>query len=180
MKIYVLGSTSFVKEMVNLIDELKKLGHEGWIHPHYVDYVNQDNHPHLGRIENGEQAQIKIENDYINQHYKHILESDAVLVVNLEKNGIKNYIGGNVLIEMGQAYVNRKKIFLLNSVPEINYSEEIIALQPVSLNGDLSKIGFEKSEISLKKIADMSREIQEEIGLTFDDEIGRASCRERV
>jgi NTP pyrophosphatase (non-canonical NTP hydrolase) len=173
MKIYVLGSTSFVKEMVSAVDELKRLGHEGWIHPHYLDYVNQDNHPHFGRIEEGEHAKVKIENDYINQHYRHILESDAILVVNLEKNGIKNYIGGNVLIEMGQAYVNKKKIFLLNSIPEINYSEEIITLKPIPLNGDLSKINSIGVIVFLSEIAKRSREIQEEIGLNFDDVLNK-------
>jgi hypothetical protein len=76
--------------------------------PEYLD--------RLAKIE--ERAAIKRENNYYKVHYKHILESDAILCVNLEKNGIKNYIGGNVLIEMGQAYVHDKKIFLFNgSVP---------------------------------------------------------------
>jgi NTP pyrophosphatase (non-canonical NTP hydrolase) len=165
-----LGSTSFVKEMVSAVDELKKLGHEGWIHPHYIDYVNQENHPHFARYENGEHAQIKIENDYLNQHYKAILESDAVLIINLEKNGIKNYIGGNVLIEMGQAYVNNKKIFLLNSIPEMKYTEEIIALKPISLNGDLSKIPTDSRGFpTLKEISNEGEVIEDEVGVTFDD-----------
>ncbi len=100
----------------------------------------QKNHPDIKRIENGEQAQIKIDRDYIRQHYKHILESDAIFVVNLKKNNIENYIGGNVLIEMGQAYVNNKKIFLMNSIPNVSYTDEIVALQPVVINGDFSRI----------------------------------------
>lgn len=75
------------------------------------------------------------------QHYEHILISDAILIVNGEKNGVPNYIGGNVLIEMGQAYVNDKKIFLLNGLPEgMSYIDEIKAMQPICLNGDLSSI----------------------------------------
>ena len=141
MKIYVLGSTTFVSEMVAMVDRLKEAGHDGWIHPHYIDYVNEKNHPHLKRLENKEEhAKIKIENDYIRQHYRHILASDAVLVVKGEKKGIGGYIGGNVLIEIGPAYVNDKKIFLLNQIPAMPYMEEIVALQPIILNGDLSKI----------------------------------------
>ena len=50
-----------------------------------MDYVKQKNHPHLIKIAEGEHAQVKIENDYIKQHYKHILESDGVLVINLKR-----------------------------------------------------------------------------------------------
>jgi hypothetical protein len=140
MKIYVLGSTAFVKDMVAAVDKLKAAGHDGWIHPHYVDYVTQKDHPHLKRIEDGEHAQVKIENDYIRQHYENILKSDTVFVVNLEKNGIKNYIGGNVLVELGQTYVNDKKIYLLNPIPDMPYSEEIVSFKPIVINGDFRKI----------------------------------------
>ena len=140
MKIYVLGSTSFVEEMVRSVDKIKAAGHEGWIHPHYIDYTENQNCADWQRIKNGEEAQVKVENDYIRQHYNHILESDAIFVVNLEKNGIKNYIGGNVLMELGQAYVNNKKIFLLNPIPDLPYADEIRAVKPIVIDGDFSKI----------------------------------------
>ena len=148
MRIYVLGSTTFVKEMVAIVKKLKKRGYDGWIHPHYINYVTQKNHPHLKRIKDGEHSQVKIENDYIRQHYEHILESDAVLVVNLKKNGIKNYIGGNVLMELSQAYVNDKKIYLLNPIPDMFYKEEIVAMRPIVINGDFDKI---KSKHTLRR-----------------------------
>ena len=140
MKVYVLGSTSFVEEMVRVVDDIKAAVHEGWIHPHYIDYVENQDSVDWQRIKNGEEAAVKIENDYMRQHYNHILESDAIFVVNLEKNGIKNYIGGNVLMELGQAYVNDKKIFLLNPVPELPYTDEIVAVKPIVINGDFSKM----------------------------------------
>jgi predicted RNA-binding protein with PUA domain len=60
--------------------------------------------------------------------------------VNITKNGIKNYVGGNALIEMAYAHVLDKKIYLLNPVPDMNYKDEIEAMSPTILNGDLSKI----------------------------------------
>ncbi len=140
MKIYVIGSTAFVKDMVAYTDKLVADGYNAWIHPEYRDYVTNKNHSHLKRIEDGEHAKVKIENDYIRQHYNHILESDAIFVVNMEKNNIKGYIGGNVLMELGFAYVNNKKIFLLNSIPDMPYKEEIEAVLPIVLNGEFSKI----------------------------------------
>jgi hypothetical protein len=145
MKIYVLGSTHFKVRMVECKDELCKLGYDGWIHPHYEEFVRGERQEQLGRWMRGdptELANIKRENNYLRDHYEHILGSDAILVVNDEKNGVKNYIGGNVLIEMGQAYVNNKKIFLLNGMPEgLSYLAEIESMDPISLNGNLAAIG---------------------------------------
>jgi hypothetical protein len=141
MKIYVLGSNRFVKEMVHCKDQLCALGYDGWIHQDYEDHVKGKMKAFIEGALPGESADFKRARDYIRQHYNHILQSDAVLIVNLEKNGIKNYIGGNCLMEMGMAYVNDKKIFLLNDIPvEAAYIDEIKAMDPVCLRGDLTKI----------------------------------------
>lgn len=141
MKIYVLGSNSFVKEMVTHKNELCKLGFDGWIHPDYEAYVHEGkNTVAISKIP-GESADFKRAHNYIRQHYDHILESDAILIVNAEKRGIKNYIGGNVLMEMGMAYVNDKKIYFLNDLPEgLSYLDEIKAMDPICLSGDLTRI----------------------------------------
>ena len=68
------------------------------------------------------------------------MSSDAILVLNFDKKGIVNYIGGNTLMEIGFAHVNDKKVFLLNEVPEVSYTDEILAMYDVILNGDLTKI----------------------------------------
>jgi hypothetical protein len=141
MKIYVLGSTAFMHDMVKAKNDLIALGLNGWIHPDYEAFVRGEKQEQLQRAAKGEHAAVKRENDYLRVHYQHILESDAVLIVNNEKNGIKNYIGGNALIEMGQAYVNGKTIFLLNAIPSgMPYAAEIECMDPICLNGDLSKI----------------------------------------
>ncbi len=143
MKIYVLGSTSFMVKMIKVRDDLVSLGIDGWLHKDYDDYVNgtaKELTIHANP-KKGEKAQLKRDKNYFNVHYKNILASDAVLVVNEEKHDIKNYIGGNALIEMGQAYVNRKKIFLLNDLPtKVPYSDEIEAMDPICLKGSLSNI----------------------------------------
>lgn len=67
--------------------------------------------------------------------------ADAVLVVNLDKHGIKNYIGGNTLMEIGFAHVLNQKIFLLNPIPDISYYKtEIEAMKPTIINGNYSLI----------------------------------------
>lgn len=143
MKIVICGSSSFKEKKVELKKQLKETGLEPIIHPHYEDFVAGKRQDIWNMVENGEHARAKIENDYIKWYYNAIVNSEAILVVNLEKNGKKNYIGGNVFLEIGFAYVNNKKIFLYNEYPiknECNYLDEIEAMQPTVINQDLSKI----------------------------------------
>jgi hypothetical protein len=140
MKIYVLGSTAFMHEMVQAKNDLIELGFDGWIHPDYQAFVPGEKQAILEKAKT-EHAAVKRENNCLKVHYQHILESDAILIINNEKNGIKNYIGGNVLIEMGQAFVNNKKIFLLNDIPsEFPYTAEIESMDPICLHGNLENI----------------------------------------
>lgn len=141
MKIYILGSNAFMHEMVDIKNQLCDMGLDAWLGPDYEAYVRGEKKDDLEKLSKGENAQVKRDNDYFKLHYKHICESDAILVINLTKNNIESYIGGNVLIEMGQAYVHNKKIFLLNSIPKsLSYVDEIEAMDPICLNGDLSLI----------------------------------------
>ena len=143
MKIYVLGSTAFMYEMVEVKNQLRALGYDGWIHTDYEALVRGEKQDALDRAgkSQSEHADVKRENDYLRVHYRHICESDAILVVNSEKDGVRNYIGGNVLIEMGQAYVNNKTIFLLNEIPtDMPYAAEIECMDPICLNGNLENI----------------------------------------
>ena len=39
MKIYVLGSSHFMHEMVAVSVQLRAMGYEGWIHPDYEAFV---------------------------------------------------------------------------------------------------------------------------------------------
>ena len=132
----------FAKEIGKAAEKLRELGHEVFV-PSTAEQILS------GQIdvfdiekekESGSSADRVIKNNAIIRHYKKIERSEAILVLNYEKKGIKNYIGGNVFLEIGFAFILNKKIFLLNPIPELNYSDEIIAMQPVVLNGDLNNI----------------------------------------
>jgi len=74
-------------------------------------------------------------------HWNVIQNCDVVLVLNYDRNGVKNYIGGNTFLEMGFAYILNKPIYLLNPIPEIPYYKtEIIAMKPVVIEGNLNKV----------------------------------------
>ncbi len=141
MKITICGSSTFRNEMIEYKEKLEKMGQEIIVHPHYIQFVKEGRRDILDRIDKGEHAQVKKENDYIKWYYKAICASDAVLILNFEKRGIQNYIGGNTLMEMGFAYVNNKKIFLINPMPsDMPYKDEIEAVEPIVINGNLDLI----------------------------------------
>ncbi|MFA5030638.1 MAG: hypothetical protein WC495_03555 [Patescibacteria group bacterium] len=143
MKITIVVGIQFSNEVLQLRDELNHLGHTISL-PYTVE-----------KIEAGELSFEKFMKekkahgdlrfrtmgpDRIKRYYNKIVSSDAILVANYSKNNIQNYIGGNALMEMGFAYVNDKKIFLLNDIPEMPYTDEIKAMNPVILKGNLSGI----------------------------------------
>lgn len=85
-------------------------------------------------------ANADLKRGFIDEHFRKIDESDAILVVNYDKNGVANYIGGNTLMEITYAYAQGLEVFLLNPVPEVGYADEIRGMHPIVLNGDLSKL----------------------------------------
>ncbi len=86
-------------------------------------------------------SQYKIKTGLIKAHLKEIEKADAVLVVNHEKNGLSGYIGGNVLIEMAAAFIEKKPIFVLNPIDEnLSIKEEIYGIQSIFLDGNLENI----------------------------------------
>ena len=140
MIIAILGSSVFTKEMVDYMDRLEALGHTVRLHEHYIAQGRGGMKDLVERM-HAEHGSVKKEYDYIRYHYDEIAGSDAILILNFDKNGIENYIGGNSLMEIGFAYILRKKIYLLNPIPKMSYTDEIEAMDPIVLDGDLSKIG---------------------------------------
>ena len=132
MKITICGSMSFAKEMSEIKEILTKKGHQVT--------CPAELHLHLDPNNKINNRQEKIELDVIRKYFEEIKATDAVLVLNYDKNNIKNYIGGNSFLEMAFAHVLNKKIFLMNEIPQMGYSDEIEAMQPIVLNKNWTKI----------------------------------------
>lgn len=139
MKITICGSSTFCNEMIEYRNKLNQMEHEAIIHPSYEEFVAGKRPRLIRRIEK-DCVTIKKQYDFIRWYYNAIVDSDAIFVLNLDKNNVKNYVGGNTLMEMGFAHVHRKRIFLLNPVPEVAYKDEILAMVTDVLNGDLDRI----------------------------------------
>jgi len=133
MKLAICSSMAFAKEMIQLKKNLEKLGHDIIIQDDVEQHAN-------GEITE-EDKWRKLEINPFKTYFEEIKKVDAIIVNNLEKRGIKNYVGPNTLIEMAFAQILDKKIFLLNPSPtEVSYYDEIEAMSPVILNGDLTLI----------------------------------------
>jgi predicted RNA-binding protein with PUA domain len=136
MKIAICSSMAFAKEMIESKRILESKKHTVILPRNTENYVAGN----LKFESHKESAENKIKHNLFKHYFDEIKKSDAILVVNKDKNNVKNYIGGNTLIEMAFAHVLDKKIFLLNPIPDLSYSDEIIGMQPIILNGDLNNI----------------------------------------
>lgn len=136
-KITICSSLCFSKEIGQITKQLNDLGCKVYIP---ASAQNMEADPNLKLNENLEYC---LNNNVQMAHFKKIQDSDAILVLNLEKNGIKNYIGGAVLMEMAIAKFLHKKIFLFNELPDEKDQRiafEARLTEPVVINRDLNKI----------------------------------------
>ena len=136
MKIGIIGSMRFTDKMLAVRSQLRNLGHDA--------FLTDLHQPMVGKTAQ-EIETIKLHQKYhldaIRKFWRMMQGADAVLALNYDKHGIKNYIGGNTLMEIGFAHVLEQKIFLLNPVPQIPYYEtEIEAMKPIILDGDVANI----------------------------------------
>lgn len=133
--VVICGSMKFAKEMHEWRIALEKYGFRVFVPEGLSDlksYKESGSHK--------EAVRRKIENDYINEHYRFIKKSDGILVINHDKNDILNYVGGNTLMEIGFAFTMNRDVFLLNPIPDISYKSEIEAMNPIVINGEVKKI----------------------------------------
>jgi hypothetical protein len=133
MKIAVASSMQNAEKMIEVRDELIELGHDA--------FVTKFTEPMTGKTDD-EKEKMKLHQKYnldaIREFWNAMQNADALLVLNLNKDNIENYIGGNTFLEMGFAHVLNQKIFLYNPIPEIpHYKTEIIAMKPTIINQDL-------------------------------------------
>ena len=127
---------AFTEQMFEAKEQLEKLGHAAVVSGFGESYLDKTQ-------EEIEKLKLyhKYEEDAIREFYEEIKNADAILVLNYDRKGIENYIGGNTLMEIGFAHVLNKKIFLLNPIPDIEfYKTEIEATKPIILDGELERI----------------------------------------
>lgn len=138
MKVMIVCSTAFYYKVEEVKDKLESMGHTVCLPNCYgeEDNWNTDNM--------NDEEMSKFFNDMFHQSRNKISELDAIVVLNYtkEKNGKKldNYIGASTFLEMYEAFMGNKKIFMMNGYPDNMLTDEIKGFAPVLINGDLNLV----------------------------------------
>jgi len=137
MKIMIGGSLVFAKEQLKTKKFLEEKGHVCLVTDDIQEYIDR---PEIKKSFE-EELKISKRDDVMKTCFNKIDDSDAFLVCNYDKNGVKGYLGTSVLMELGLALHLGKKIFLLNDYDKSqNYALEVALINPVILNGDLGGV----------------------------------------
>ncbi len=146
MKITICGSIAFMDEMIKVKNELEKSGHTVEIPPLEIKdkdgkMISVKEYYAIRKSAANDDLWVWAEKEkLIREYFDKINWSDAILVLNHDKNNVSGYIGGNTFLEIGVAFYLKKKIFLLNPIPEMPYKEEILAMMPIVIDGNLGLI----------------------------------------
>lgn len=135
MKIFITASKTFYDKVEKIIPKLEMAGHKVTPPNGYGSPRDEMDMQKLSKTEYQEWKANMIRTDG-----EIVSANDAVLVMNFEKNGQKNYIGGSTFLEMFKAFDLGKKIFLYNPIPDGMLTDEIRGFGPVVINGNLDLI----------------------------------------
>jgi hypothetical protein len=137
-KIFLAASMNFYEELVSIESKLLSLGFEVEI-PVSAKMMKEKNDFVVEHFKGKTTSEQK--GKYIKENFNNISSSNALLVINNEKNDIQGYIGPNVLMEIGLAFHLNKIIYIWNQYPlDASYKDEMLALGVIVINRDLSKI----------------------------------------
>ncbi|MBI3260885.1 hypothetical protein HYZ64_00745 [Candidatus Berkelbacteria bacterium] len=140
--ITICSSAAHYQKVLEIEKELKKMGYKVKV-PKTARIMGKNNNFDVAT----HKTWYKNKKDYnkktklMEHHFEKVLESDAILVTNWDKNEMAGYIGGNTLMEMTLAFHYRKPIFILNEISDkLGVMEEVYGLNPIFINGDLGVI----------------------------------------
>ena len=135
MKIFIVCSKHLYHKIPEIKKELERGGHKITL-PNSYDEPFKEEEMKKKSVENHRKFKQKM----MRLQEPKIKINDAILVLNLEKKGIPNYIGGGTFMEVIKAWELNKKIFFYNPLPKCSFSDELLAINPLIILGDLSKI----------------------------------------
>ncbi len=145
MKIFIVCSKYFYDKVESIKNHLENSGHKIQVPNSFDSPFKEEEMKRLGKEEH-----IKWKQKMLKKDEENIEANDAILVLNFEKNGQKNYIGGATFMEIIKAWERSKKIFLYNDIPENIFKDELTAINPIIINGNLSKIQDKKIEVEIQ------------------------------
>lgn len=149
MNICLCGSIAFYEDMLEVKRGLEARGHVVTLPPSEVPdatgvMIPVAEYYRIRKLANDDDTWVwDLKNVAMKNHFNKVADADAVLLVNKEKNGVPGYVGANTFLEAGLALHLGKTLYFLHEIPQQSNREELFAMKPVILYGDLEKIGKE-------------------------------------
>jgi len=135
MKIFICASKYNYDKVASIKIKLEECGHVITVPNSYDEPMKEEDMKKIGS-----EAHQKWKSGMIHLQKEKIMANDAILVLNFEKNGQANYIGGATFLEIFRAFDAGKKIFMYNPIPDGILRDEVLGMNPNVINGDLNKI----------------------------------------
>ena len=135
MKIFIACSKYFYDRIPRIDETLKSMGHSTFMPNSFNEPFKEESMKELGAKQHAEWKKSMLRRDEDN-----IRPCDAILVLNFEKNGMPDYIGGATFLEINKAFELEKKIFLMNPIPENIFTDELKGMCPIIINGNLDEL----------------------------------------
>jgi hypothetical protein len=143
MKVVICGSVNFPEKIWEIEKQLKERRHEVVI-PNSIIKYNLKTYEDAQKFKLSKHYVEEAKTELTKRHFDEIKNGDAILVVNVEKRDIPNYVGGATLAEIMFALYHDKKIFLLNPIPTDErlafFRDEIEGAHPIIINGNLDMV----------------------------------------
>ena len=129
--VVICGSMTFYGAMLEIRDELDKSGVRTMIPAPENHLINTQNNDQF------EEFKRKVSFSHM-RRVRH-RQTFGILVVNLDKHSVCNYVGPNTFVEIGMAAAFGKKIYLLGGYP-LSCIDELRSWGAVALDGDLETL----------------------------------------
>lgn len=135
MKILIICSKAFYDRIEPIKKKLEDMGH-------IIELPNSYDNPGAEKEawDLGNEAHSEFKKRMFKMSAERIATMDAVLTLNFDKNGKKNYIGGATFLELYEAFMKGKKIYMYNLIPEGMLYDEIPGFSPIVINGNLDLV----------------------------------------
>lgn len=135
MKVFVCSSRYLYDKAAPVIAALEAAGHAVTLPNNYDDPKREN------KLKEENPAEYHAwKASMFRKQAEKVKKNDAILVLNFEKEGNPNYIGGATFLEMFKAWELGKPIYLYNPIPDGMLRDEIVGMSPTVLHGDLGLI----------------------------------------
>ncbi len=136
MRVLIICSTCFYNKVGPIKKELESKGFTVNTPNGYNTELADENYDNMTELE-----YIDFFKDMFWESRNKISNTDSVLVLNYDKSDeLKNYIGASTFLEMYEACMQNKKIYVMNSLPNNFLLDELKGFGPIILKGDINNL----------------------------------------